>query len=281
MSTIADLNPIGALLTGSLSSFCTITVNQPISMLKNCWMTGKGLPSLSRQLYRGYPINVLCDQTNQPLAFVVNNVFYQQILQGKSATMGERIFGGFLSGALVSPLLSLCERVMIIQQLHPDPTTKKSLLVTQVIKKICIIEGKKGLLKGIIPTVGREGINATCFFGIQPILAEKLDAFIGNKERASTIAFIASGAIAGALSTPFDLIKTITQSQLDGTKGSYFKKVKAILIKEHGANLSLWFTKSCFARTFFISSGLGTLGLASTYIPKFLPKAFYKDQGAA
>jgi hypothetical protein len=277
MSTIADLNPIGALITGSLSSFCTITATQPIAMVKNCLMTGKGLPPLSRQLYRGYLINALCDQTNQPLAFVVNNIYYQQILHGKTATMEERILGGFLSGMLVSPLLSLCERVMIIQQLHPDPITKKSLAIGQVMKKIYSIEGRKGFTKGVIPTIGREGINATCFFGLQPLLAEKLDALVENKEKASTIAFIASGAIAGALSTPFDLIKTITQSQLDGARGSYFKKVKAILVEEHGANLTVWLAKSCFSRTLFIGSGLGMLGFSSTFIPKLLPEAFHKS----
>ena len=281
MSLYSDLNPMGALCVGSLSSLCAVSIWQPASAIKNHLMTGKGFPRLSLALYRGLSINILCDQTNQPLAFAINQIYYQYILQGRETTMGEKIMGGFISGTLVSPLLSLCERIMIIQQLQENPITKEGLSITQVIKKIKEIEGMRGFTKGVSLTIGREGINATCFFGIQKSLTSLFTDLLGDKEQASAIAFIISGTLAGALTTPFDLSKTIIQSDLDKTRGNYLQKIKASLLKESGSSVSaavVQVAKSCLARMLLMSGLLGTLGIASTYIPKCLPKIFFKQE---
>lgn len=277
MSSNSDLTPLGSLCVGSLSSVCSISICQPANAIKNHIMTGKGFPRPSFALYRGLRVNLMCDQTNQPLAFLINNYYYNTFLNGKQATVGEKITGGVISGTLISPLLSFCERIMIIQQLHPDPVTKKGLSIVQVIKKIKESEGIKGFTKGVIPTAGRESINLTCFFGLQKTIEEELKKKLNNKEKASAIAFIASGTIAGALTSPLDLIKTLTQSELDGTKGGYFKKLKASLIKELGPNIPSSFLKSCLARMVLMSGLLGTLGIVSTHIPKLLPKTLFKN----
>ncbi|MFI0435079.1 MAG: MC/SLC25 family protein [Parachlamydiaceae bacterium] len=276
MSNKVELTAVGSTINGSLSSLATISLCQPLFMLKNSLMTGRGLPRFNFTLYNGYFVNVICDQTNQPLAFTINNIYSTRILEGKTPTLIESILGGCISGTLISPLNSFCERIMIVQQLHPDPQTNKALSIEQVIQKIYRIEGVKGFVKGVVPTMIRESTNAACFFGVQKILAKEFEDVFENKEKASSLAFITAGLCAGFFTFPSDLIKTILQSNLDGKENHSFKRIRAELIKQEGSNLMKHLIKGCMARTLLMGCLLGNLGFASTQIPKYLPEMFHK-----
>ncbi len=275
MTTIADLTPTGALLTGTFASFGTTLGWQPLFMIKNSIMTGKGLPQMNpKNLYRGYPINACCDMTNQSVAFFANNFFNNILLAGREQTSMEKLFGGFFSGMMAAPLLCICDRIMIVQQLNNDPITKKALALQETIKKIHQQEGFKGFFRGLAPTGMRESINAACFFGLQKVLKPQIERLIESKETASSISFLVSGLVAGTLTTPADLIKTNMQSTIGCKKNMLAVTKELINSSQHNVIRALF--KGCLARTGMMGCLLLTLGTISNNLPNYLPNSLKK-----
>lgn len=271
MTTITDLTPLGATITGSLSSICAVSTCQPLIMVKNRLMAGMKLPPIGRVYYRGYPVTITCDQANQPLNFTINNLFSSLILKGKTPSTEDKIISGFLSGTAASILVTPCERVMILQQCGTD------LSIKQVFSQIYKIEGARGFFKGYLPTTGREVVSATCFFGLQKDLKKMFSQYISDENHASRTAYFVSGLVAGFFTTPIDLIKTLAQRDLNSDP-RYFKYVKSSFIKEHGKDYIPFLAKSFISRSVFLGCLLGALGTASTFIPQHLPQILHKGK---
>ena len=273
MTTSHDLTLTGSTVNGTLSSFCTVLTCQPLSMVKNSIMTGKGLPGLNRGLYRGYPVNACCDMINQSIGFLANNFFAKVIMQSKPLTPGEHDLGGVFSGMVPAPLYSFCERIMIVQQVNKEnPVTKKAYTIAQVVREILRLEGAKGIVRGLIPTIMRESTNFACFFGLQKSIQSETEKWIKNKHAAASVAFLISGCFAGMVTTPADLIKTNMQATLGDP--SSFLKVANKLIKQNGRG-AMGLFHGCLPRTMMIGSLMTTMGFFSSNIPRILPESLH------
>lgn len=278
MNDIRELTPSGSMINGALTSFGTVLTWQPLFMVKNSIMTGAGLPAL-KSLYRGYPINACCDISNQSVAFFSNNYFATVIMKSKPLSPMEQILGGLFSGMSASPLLCLCDRIMVVQQLHKgDPVTQKMFTINQVIREILKVEGAKGFMRGFTPTVMRESTNAACFFGLQKSIKLETEKWIEDKSTASTVAYLISGLVSGVFTTPSDLVKTNMQKTI-GDKSSVVEVVTGLIQKSnHGAVRALF--RGCLARSGMMGCLMGTMGPLSAKIQPLLPDVLFKDKTA-
>ena len=278
MDNIRELTLKGSMLNGALSSIGTITMWQPLFMIKNSIMTGAGFPAV-RSLYRGYSINACCDMTNQSVAFFSNNLFTTVIMKSKPLSSGEQILGGLFSGMMASPLLCFCDRIMVVQQLHAgDPVTKQPFTINQVIQKILKVEGARGFMRGFLPTVMRESTNAACFFGLQKTIKAETEKMIEDKKTASVVAYLISGLFSGVLTTPSDLIKTNMQKTI-GDFRSVTEMTKS-LIKESKSGTVRALFKGCMARSLMMGCLMATMGPLSSKTPALLPECLFKDSKA-
>lgn len=132
----------------------------------------------------------------------------------------------FFSAFFGSPFNAGIERGMILQQI--DPKTK----FFDQIKKIIAIEGKAGLLKGTGSTFGRDGFFNCGVFAFNDIAKELLSPFISEPLMRDIFAGMFSGGLAGALSTPLDLIKTRMQEDLKNEYPTFRKTIKKINLEE-------------------------------------------------
>ena len=76
-------------------------------------------------------------------------------------------------------------------------------------------------LRGITPTMVREGIYTASYLGLAPVIRQALR----ESGHSDTVAFVgsasASGLTAGTLTHPFDTAKTRMQSNIDGSNPAY------------------------------------------------------------
>lgn len=212
---------------GALTSFCNISIFHPLFTIKTLAMAK--LPINFKHLYAGYMANLVCDITNQGFAFFSFAFFEKTISRcnQKPLTEIDHFIGGLFAGAVSSPLLSSLERVMIIQQVleNKESLGKQKIKAQEIIKQILKKEGPQGFLKGLSPTIGRESINSCCFFGLSKFFNYRLVRITGDESHSKTLSYLLAGAVAGLLTTPFDLIKTRMQQEISPQKSSIKNQV--------------------------------------------------------
>jgi len=249
------------------TSFVTISSCHPFFTIKTRVMSGLSLPSC-HQLYAGYRINLACDVSNQAVAFFAFNFFSKVIMQGKKLSEVENFIGGLFAGAMAAPLLSSLERIMILQQVHIPSTSQQSKnSIFNLLKSIGREEGWRGYSRGLAPTFFRESINSACFFGLSQLIHPIAKKHLGDNAGACMLSYQVSGAIAGFLTTPFDLIKTRMQNHVGGHEGLVFHTQKI--------GMKNLFT-GALARSGMISSTMMVMGLISTKIPTLFPNYLFE-----
>ena len=262
MASDISLSPIGSGIQGTISSFINMAAWQPLFAVKSYQMMGKGLPPLSH-LYRGYRINVLADMSNQGVAFLVFRAYSFHVYNDFPMSAHETLGAGVVAGIAAAPLQGACERVMILQQLQKTP-----LSIMTTLNKIHLAEGACGVFRGLVPTMMRESVNTTCFFGLSQFFYGKMITLTDSVYVANSVSYLAAGIFGGILTTPADVIKTRIQSRV-GKAPSISE-----IIKEVGyRNLF----KGGLARAGTIGATMMTLGLLSKEIPLLLPRCLHSD----
>lgn len=262
MSTALDkLTPLGSAVQGVTSSFVAITSWQPLFTLQSWAMYGHDFKNLRlRHLWRGYGPNLASDFSNQGVGFFAFNLYAGKILRKKELTPLESLAGGVFAGTMSAPLLSFLERFMVLQQVQRE-TSLKQLSLKEGVQLILKHEGPRGFTKGILPTALRESTNFTCFFGLSRFVRGKDDSLWGR-----VWPYTFCGVVAGALTTPFNMIKTHMQGSFGPE--TFTDSVKKIMGPE--LKVSRLF-RGAPARVAMLGCTMSTLGGLSEVLPDYFP----------
>ena len=123
---------------------------------------------------------------------------------GASEQMGVAAAAGAVSAMVVSP----AELVMITQQ-------RVGGTMTGAISEIWATQGLSGLMRGIVPTIIREAGWVFGFLGLSPTIKVTLQDdsrfFRRNDLAASAASSAVAGLIAGTITCPADVVKSMMQ----------------------------------------------------------------------
>jgi len=271
------LTTLGSGCNAAISSFLNISIWQPLFTIKTTVMTGKGFPRINT-LYKGYGANLTCDITNQATAFIANKFFTTTIINSKPLSLPEECVAGLFSGAVSAPLLSIFERLMILEQdraNNPDIAGKENSL--KLIQQIRNKERLGGLTRGCLVTAGRESINFGCFFGLSKIFKKELEERVPDIKLPASIPYLFAGVVGGSITTPLDLVKTRMQASI-GSTDTASTIALAILRQGLKSNENIKFSdvKKLFLganyRALTIGATMATFGPFTETVPEFLPE---------
>lgn len=247
------LSDIGHATNGALSITGGLLVAQPLFTLKTYLMLGKGFPPLHR-LWSGYFVNVACSAPAEAIAFFSYHLFEKTVHRAnEDLTTLQNFSASTLAGVISSPINAAFEQVMIKQQLHGGS-------MVEHIKSIYERSGWKGIFRGSLPTAGRDAIFTCGLFALNDAVNAKMEGLVLHKFTRDTLSSVFSGAVAGFLSTPLDLGKTIIQQQGTGTSFQVLKQI----VQNEGIT-------SIFRGAFSRSATTGTLICAMAYLKDNIP----------
>jgi hypothetical protein len=256
------LNSKGHFFNGALSNAIMVAVMNPFFVLKTYTMSGLGKPPISK-LYSGVVTNLISGSCPEGITFLVQDRLKDSYFQSKAPTSIEDLAISCVAGAAGSPLNSGFERIMIQQQLTGQSAKK-------VIEKMIKAEGfLRAFSKGMSCAIIRDALFNIGIFTLNDQIHSVIQKSTHN-EHSSLVSGMISGAIVGGLSTPFDLIKTRMQSDLENKFSKPSIVAKKILKNEGIMGLFL----GAKIRSCLIGGMVGLICISKEKIPNFFPKYF-------
>ncbi len=218
-----QLNDGGRFVNGFVANAVMIAITQPFFALKTYAMAkNPGLPPLSA-LYKGLGVGVASGGPAEGITFLTYHLGSEWLRRGAPLSDRDNLIASLVSGGLGAIVISPCERVMIQQQLHGGS-------IWSVARSLIQKEGAfKALTKGLTPTVSRDGAYNTGIFAFNDIVRRELKPFISDKQTREVAASGVAGTVVGALSTPFDLVKTRMQADTNGEHTSVLQTARGII----------------------------------------------------
>lgn len=266
------LTPLGNLATGVVTSCLNISLFHPLYTIKTHLMSGEKLAL--KYMYRGFSTNLLCDVSYQGALFLSYGLIEKEVrlLTKKELSHAQTSICGFLAGVTVAPVISYLERVMIIQQIAHDTLKTDKISLRKVANQIHRVEGFHGITRGLLPTVLRESLHSTCFFGLSRLFKSTI-LNQNDDSRLTHASYLMAGAIAGLITTPFDLIKTRMQNHISETHMSFQKTVRMLTCDlKKPKNLF----QGSLARVSTVSATMLGMGIFSEKIKTFVPKSCHE-----
>lgn len=209
---------------GAVAGIADITGIQWAYYLKNARQQGLPLTLNPRILYRGYGANCINIGAGTCFQFAFNGMLEAALTDGsRKLTAAEQLASGFVAGFASGIVAAPAELVMTQQQV------KSGSLSSNVSRIVCA--GPAACLRGLTPTCFREGIFASAYLGLAPVLRSKLGEKMPhtNEEALRVLAAIGGAAVCGALSHPFDTVKTCMQGDVERKEyGTVRQSAKAI-----------------------------------------------------
>jgi hypothetical protein len=144
-----------------------------------------------------------------------NEWFRSRVFHHQPTPM-QQVGSAFTAGVLSSFISCPVERIMILQNEHPQSSFP--YLLSRKLK----LKGFSGLFVGQFATSLREGGFATFFLAAPPVIKSNLQQHGWGDGSSSIIAGVTSGVLATLATQPVDTIKTIQQSAMDTSLG-FFK----------------------------------------------------------
>ncbi|MCF7853092.1 MAG: MC/SLC25 family protein [Simkaniaceae bacterium] len=262
------LTSLGHFVNGVLANTTSVLLMQPGFTLKTFMMCGKGLPPI-RSLYNGTAVNVISGGPAEGIAFLAHFVacsFFRNNSKSGELSDGGNLAASIIGGALGALAIAPCERVMIQQQLNPGS-------ILQVMRPIINKEGlARAIFRGVSPTAFRDAGCNCAVFGLNDMAVRELRPFISNKEQRELIASVSVGFIVGALTTPFDLLKTDMQASI-GKKTSMLQTARKIYAKE-GLRA---FSKGAVSRALLVAGLVYGITKSKEIAPPYFPQNFYES----
>jgi hypothetical protein len=184
---------------------------QPTLFWKNAAQQGKPFTVNPRVIYRGLGAALTAEIGQMGLQFFLTSAV-KKIVAGsadKELSAVEEMSSALLGGAISAIYTSPVELVMIQQQNFAGSLPGTALrLIRQ--------QGLLSLSRGILATSSRDAVYTLGLLGMCPVLQKKFQRDFRCGE--STAAFFAScvgGSICGAISCPFDAVKTCMQGDVE------------------------------------------------------------------
>lgn len=236
------LNWGGQIIQGTVASFLVNGLIHPICTYKSRKMVG--ISQSLKGLYNGYLAIFATDSVTFSVNYLANNAFEEK------DTLQSSITAGLAS----SPFVAVGEGLMANRQVN-------ALSYTKAFKRACRINGWVMSACREIPfTIG--------VFYATPRFEKYLSDFDFAKEHpviTNITAGMTTGAVAGFLTTPFDLVKTVVQTS-DAPK-SIYTTTKVIVLKDGWKALF----RGGILRACYVGLAGGGMNLVNHFLPENLP----------
>ena len=205
---------------GALTGLSEVLVTNPFFVVKTKLQQNKPWLLTPAAYYKGSTVNALGFMPITAIQVGANKWIQSKIFNNHPTYM-QKVEGAFTAGVLSSFVSCPVERIMILQNNHPNDSASK-LLSGQLNTK-----GFSGFFVGQLATSLREGVFSVFFLAILPVIKSKLKSDGLDDAASSVLAGVSSGIALTLLTQPVDTIKTIQQSAVDSSLG-FFKIAKNI-----------------------------------------------------
>jgi hypothetical protein len=218
------LNEFGQIVNGATSIAIGLLGTQPFCTYKTFSMVGQAAPPIHR-LWAGYIPNAASGAPSESIAFFTHYIG-KTILKQEDGSLSDKhnLILSIISGSIGAPINASLEQGMIRQQLEGGRYFTH-------MNNIYISSGWRGIFKGTGITAVRDGMFNCGVFAFFDYTKRKVSPFIPNPLLRDFTAGLLSGTVAGAISTPTDLIKTLIQSDKKGEYPTYRETAKKIIQK--------------------------------------------------
>lgn len=261
-----QLSKGGHVCNGLVSTIFTVAVTQPLYTYKTFVMNGLRMPGFSK-LYKGYSVNAFCGGLAEGAIFGMEETASRAFKEKDKESLKADFLVSFSSGAMGGPLNAIWERIMTLQQLK-GLSVRNTLVFLKKEEGIC-----RGLLKGSSAAAWRDGFFNIGVFSLNRTLQKRISPLTG-KDQAAFISGTVSGMLVGYLSAPFDLIKTLVQSEVS-KKRMRIHKVSQEIIKKEGVK---GLFKGASIRAGLIGVFIGVMSYTKEKIPQVLPRSLYEEE---
>jgi hypothetical protein len=229
-----ELSGLENFAVGATAGTIEVSILQPMLYCKNASQQGLPLSLNPMVLYRGLTVSVLNMASLTALQFPLSSISAGLITGGESATRpltdGEQVASGFCGGALSGFLCAPMELVLIQQQRFGG-----SLLGTPV--RIMSEAGALSIMRGLIPSCGREGLFTAGYVGVGPAFAKALrEKAELDAVKAKMLGAIGAGVLCATLSHPMDTMKTCMQGDIQQTTYKGIMQTYSTLMSQGGVS---------------------------------------------
>lgn len=224
-----NLSPAENFAVGASAGTIEVILLQPMLYCKNATQQGLPLTLNPMTLYRGLTVSVLNMASLTALQFPLSSMSASIITGGASKTRTltdpEQVAAGFCGGVLSGFLCAPLELVLIQQQKFGG-----SLLGTPM--RIMSTAGPLSIMRGLIPSCGREGLFTAGYSGVGPAFAKALrESFGMDPIQSKMVGAIGAGVMCATLSHPLDTMKTCMQGDIEQKVYGGFGQTFATLSK--------------------------------------------------
>jgi len=209
-----------------------ISAMQPMNYWKNARQQSLPLSCHPRLLYRGYvpsALNMSC--TTMAQCAIAGKV--KQWLTGgdiRALSPGEHLLAGVVGGVASAPLITSPLELLMTQQ------QRKGGHVVHHLRQLA----GRNLMRGAIPTMGREGVWATAYLVLPSVLRPYLRHSFPHVFPSDTAAMVPTSLLAAgfacALTQPLDTIKTCMQGDVEQVQYRGFVDTIRKLFHESGVS---------------------------------------------
>lgn len=256
--------PKGQVTHGLVASGVVALVMQPFFKWQTDAMNGVKLGF--KNLYRGFVPNFFGVVPGTGASFVAKSVIQEAFLKDQDLTRVQKLGVAMLPGALTAGVPTAFDRVMIVEQTH-KVSTREAL--SQILKH----DGVKGFTKGLTPAIVRESLFTGSLFGVSDEVADRLTHLVPNEWVRMILANSVTGAFAGVVSLPANVVKTKMQASLTGFY-SVSETVSAIFKKEGWKGFLD--AKKAMARGTLTAGAMITLGFARKLLPPLYSDSLHR-----
>lgn len=223
------LSPLQNGMVGTIAGACEVMCFQPMLYCKNATQQGLALTLDPRVLYRGVVMSIGNMALLTAAQFPLTAMFTRMLTVGESRPLEdwEQLASGLGGGAVSGLLCCPMELVMIQQQRFGT-----SLIGTPT--KLIQADGVAALSRGLLTSVGREGIFTMGYMGLGPLLARKLRSYEVECTTAKIFGAIGAGMFAATLSHPVDTIKTCMQGDMQRERFGSLSRTAQELYRAEG-----------------------------------------------
>ena len=268
------LSPSENLLAGIVGGTIETLINMPLIAYKFNSQNNDPMPKNVKGWYKGIIPQVSTVVPITAFQMTTNNLltkFYSDNFQySKTNQISNQYKIGFacLSGTLSSLLYTPVDFITIYQQ-------KTKLSITDSTIGVYQKYGLGTFYKGLFPCAMREMIYTGGYIGVAPILSNYIsNNYMIDNNYSLIIGSIITGTVCCILSNPFDVVKTIIQSNYN-IQSSYenntFRLLKLIIkndkLYNNQSNYGInYLFKGCIPRIFRVSGAFIILNYAQTYL---------------
>lgn len=184
---------------------------QPLLYFKNTTQQGLRFELSPRVWYRGTFVSCCCMGSLTGLQFLTSG-YFQKIVAGSSSeklTYGQEVATGFLGGAASGPVCCVLELLMIQQQRFGGT-------VVGTPARLVRANGPSALVRGFVPSTGREAIYTAGYLGTVPATRKLMRDGYGLPEwLGDFIGACGAGLFCAFVSHPLDTVKTCMQGDVE------------------------------------------------------------------